>query len=184
MLHALTVCQQALDNGLYVGVIIVDIRKAFDTVQFQLLVDELAAVGIKSKALSWFCNYLYGRENRVVMGSSTSAAFVPLTGVPQGSCLGPKLFTLSTRHAVTELGDDGNAFADDICFWKMAPSPQEAVDALLLGLEALQARLQAKHLMVSTPKSALMVLLPCGNAKHDSALAMANANYPAITNDT
>ena len=77
LLHAVTVWQQALDNGVYVGVIFVDIRKAFNTVQFQLLVDELAAVGIKSKALSWFCNYLYGRENRVVMGSSTSAAFVP-----------------------------------------------------------------------------------------------------------
>ena len=57
------------------------------------------------------------------------------------------------------------------------------VDALLLGIEALQARLQAKHFMVSTPRSALMVLSPCGNAKHNSALAMANANCPAITNE-
>ena len=58
----------AVDEGAWVGTLLIDLSKAFDSVPHQLLVDELAAAGCGVGACGWFGSYLTGREQRVLQG--------------------------------------------------------------------------------------------------------------------
>ena len=72
----------------------VHFRKAFDSVNHQLLIKKLPGFGIQKQELKWFENYLTNRCQSVVYGSAQSASQQIKSGVPQGSILGPILFSM------------------------------------------------------------------------------------------
>lgn len=77
---------------------LLDLSAAFDTVPHNLLLNRLkTCFGISGVALNWFNSYLTGREQRIKINESVSDATQLLTGVPQGSGLGPLLYTKFTR---------------------------------------------------------------------------------------
>ncbi|XP_078363787.1 uncharacterized protein LOC144648005 [Oculina patagonica] len=77
--------------------ILLDLSAAFDTVDHDTMLRRLEhSFGIQGKALSWFASYLSGRSQRIMINESLSKPFNLEWGVPQGSCLGPLLFTLYT----------------------------------------------------------------------------------------
>ena len=81
-----------LDNKHYSLGIFLDLSKAFDTLNHNILLDKLYVYGIRGLVNSWIKNYLSGRKQYV---SYTNSAFNDITcGVPQGSILGPLLFLL------------------------------------------------------------------------------------------
>ena len=77
--------------------ILLDLSAAFDTIDHNILINTLySCFGICDKALSWFRSYLSGREQFIKIKDCLSDSFKLLFGVPQGSVLGPLLFTLYT----------------------------------------------------------------------------------------
>jgi exonuclease III len=84
----------AIDNGDYVFGVFLDLRKAFDTVNHQLLLKKLQKYGIRGIALSWFTDYLHERYQYVNFDNHNSLKKQITCGVPQGSILGPLLFLL------------------------------------------------------------------------------------------
>ena len=72
----------------------VDFRKAFEIVNHQLLLKKLPGYGIKNHELRWFENYLTSRFQSDVCGNAQSAPQQIKSGVPQGSILGPILFSI------------------------------------------------------------------------------------------
>ena len=83
-----------IENGKIIGMLALDLRKAFDTVNHKTPLDKLKHYGISGICLNWFRSYL---KNRTQMACITGSVLDPLiitTGVPQGSILGPLLFTI------------------------------------------------------------------------------------------
>ena len=88
---------QAIDCQEVICLILLDLSSAFNTVDHCLLLRRLeVSFGIKETALEWIRLYLTGRTQRVSVGKVTSSPVVLSFGVPQGSVLGPVLFTLYT----------------------------------------------------------------------------------------
>ena len=78
--------------------ILLDLKAAFDTIHHDKLIGRLESdLGITDNALAWFKSYLCDRFQRVAVNGSLSDQFLLKQGVPQGSCLGPLLFTIYTR---------------------------------------------------------------------------------------
>ncbi len=80
---------------------------AFDTVNHQILLSTLSSLDITGIPLHWFKFYLSGRSFRVAWGGEVSKAHKLVTGVPQGSALGPLLFSTYTTSRGVELGGGG-----------------------------------------------------------------------------
>ena len=85
---------QNMDRGCPSGVLFLDLSKAFDTVNHEHLLSKLRKLGFKWKAVNWVASYLYNRSQVTKVGNDISSARNVLCGVPQGSILGPLLFTL------------------------------------------------------------------------------------------
>lgn len=105
---------KSIDEGYYVDVLYIDIAKAFDTVSHEKLLSKLHRYGIQGKVLAWIKAFLSNRTQQVIVDSSFSETISVISGVAQGSGMGPTLFLLyinplplSIVNAKTKL------FADD-----------------------------------------------------------------------
>ena len=90
-----------MDNKNVVLLVLLDLSAAFDTVHHGILLRRLENLGIKSVALAWFRSYLSNRKQTVIIDGVSSDPEFLKCGVPQGSVLGPILFTIY----VQPLGD-------------------------------------------------------------------------------
>ena len=80
--------------GLITGAIFLDLKKAFDTLNPVILQEKLRAIGVHGTELQWFDNYFTNRTQVVSANGAVSTTQPISCGVPQGSILGPLLFTL------------------------------------------------------------------------------------------
>ena len=144
----------AIDNGNTAAGIFLDLSKAFDSVNHNILLDKLTYYGIRNDALKWFESYLKDRVQYVSIEDQQSET-LPLTyGVPQGSILGPILFliyfndsqfAIEIAHLVL-YADDMNLLFSHKCFKKIVP-------VLNNELHNLQEWFNANRLTVNLTKT-------------------------------
>ncbi len=84
----------SFDSDQLTGAIFIDLSKAFDMVDHYLLLDKLYSIGFSQNALFWFNSYLHNRRQCVLIQGSQSDYLVVDKGIPQGSTLGPLLFSI------------------------------------------------------------------------------------------
>ena len=84
---------------------LLDLSAAFDTIEHSILLNVLERDFV---ALKWFDSFLSDRKQRVLISGKASDDFILNSGVPQGSCMGPVLFTLYVSHLPSAFG-----YADD-----------------------------------------------------------------------
>ena len=94
LINFIELTKSYLDNGSYVCGIFVDLQKAFDTVDHQILINKLSHYGIRGIANDWLSSFLTNRQQYVSISGFYSSTKQILCGVPQGSTLGPLLFLL------------------------------------------------------------------------------------------
>jgi len=144
---------QALDkNESFVGVAL-DFSKAFDTVNYPILLRKLERYGIRGTAASWFSSYLHDRHQFVAAEKSKSSLLPITCGVPQGSVLGPILFLLY----INDLPQSSNLlpiiFADDTNVFCSGKNNASCVAHLNSQLVGLVRWIRANKLSLNVEKS-------------------------------
>ena len=128
-----------MDKGHVTLLVLLDLSAAFDTVDHSILLQRLQSLlGLRGKALSWFQSYLNGRSQQISINGTYSKKFDLDCGVPQGSCLGPLLFTIYVSKLFDILKShlpSAHTYADDTqLYLSFSPSDSsnevEAVSAI------------------------------------------------------
>jgi len=128
---------QILDSGSEVCAVFFDLKKAFDSVPHRSLIEKLRHLNINVYVLRWITDYLTGRRQCVGVEGATSLPLPVLSGVPQGSVLGPLLFIIYIDGLTNVLPNGSiSLYADDLLLYRPIRSSsdyqalQEDVDAL------------------------------------------------------
>ena len=126
-----------VDEGKLVGCIFIDLSKAFDTLSHSKLISKLNAYGVDNIELEWFSDYLFNRKQRVCYGNTLSDEEGILSGVPQGSILGP-LFILYFDDFQTCLKhSDPIKYADDTVIYVAGKDPIIIESRLSADMQAI-----------------------------------------------
>ena len=131
---------EVVDGGGAVDMVYMDYSKAFDVVSHEILLEKLRSLGFEDRIVSWVGDFLKDRVFEVSVGGCRSGGRVVLSGVPQGSVLGPLLFLVYVNHLTQGVSCSWKAFADDFklytfysCddFWDRSCALQRDLDSIV-----------------------------------------------------
>ncbi len=129
----------AMDRRDCVLLILLDLSAAFDTLDHDLLLKRLnSRCGVEGLALRWFESYLTNRTQSVIINGTESEKHILSCGVPQGSVLGPLLFTIYTAplgDLLRQHGLDYHIYADDTKLYLSFVPVQEIANLAVVNLE-------------------------------------------------
>ena len=137
----------------------VDFKKAFDTVNHNLLIKKLESFDIKNKALSWIRSYLTGRTQQTKIGEFLSDEREVKTGVPQGSILGPIFFICYINDIIKVCKNSQMLlYADDTVMYKKISDNQRFMDMhdFQQDVNRLIHRCQLNRLSINVKKTKLV----------------------------
>ena len=154
----------SMDKGAAVGLVRLDLSAAFDTIDHSILFNCLQHwYGIDGVVLKWVQSYLNSRKQRIKIDGHLSHAFQLPYGVPQGSVLGPLLFTLYTTplsSVISKFNVTHHLYADDtqICLELDSRNFDSSITELTNCLEAVQAWMGINKLKLNPDKTEFIVI--------------------------
>ena len=110
-----------IDSGLQTDLLILDFQKAFDTVPHQRLLKKLNHYGIRGSIWKWIQNWLTNRTQKVVVDGVSAQPVPVLSGVPQGTVLGPLMFLIYINDIASHISNTTfiRLFADDCLLYRV-----------------------------------------------------------------
>uniref|UniRef100_A0A3P8TK54 Reverse transcriptase domain-containing protein n=1 Tax=Amphiprion percula TaxID=161767 RepID=A0A3P8TK54_AMPPE len=145
-----------LDGGGVVGAVFLDLRKAFDTVNHKVLINKLSQFCLHENTINGIQSYLCDRQQCVTVNNETSPLQVCSIGVPQGSILGPLLFTLY----INDLPNSCNAkiimYADDTVVYTHGDTVEEVAQKLTIEMRKVSNWLKNSCLTLNVEKTVSM----------------------------
>ena len=148
-----------LEKGIELCAVFFDLRKAFDTVPHYPLLCKLEELGVDRYLLRWICNYLSERKQQVVVDGAISDELSVISGVPQGSVLGPLLFLIYIDGVESVTLSDGTIvlYADDMVLYRPIYS-YEDYWLLQQDINAIATWIADNHLQFNTSKCKYMTI--------------------------
>uniref|UniRef100_A0A8P4G3E0 Reverse transcriptase domain-containing protein n=1 Tax=Dicentrarchus labrax TaxID=13489 RepID=A0A8P4G3E0_DICLA len=155
----------ASDNGLVSVLVLLDLSAAFDTIDHNILLQRLEhQIGIKGTALSWFKSYLSDRSQFVHVNDESSINTIVSHGDPQGSVLGPILFTsymLPLGNIIRNHSINFHCYADDTqLYLSIKPDEINQLSKLQTCLKDIKSWMTCNFLMLNSEKNEILVLGP------------------------
>lgn len=175
LLYYLDECLKKTANGNVVDSIYLDFSKAFDTVPHRRLIGKLESYGIRGSTLDWIKGFLQDRKQQVAVNGSTSGVAPVISGIPQGTVLGPVLFVIYINDLLDNIKSDGVMFADDTKVFRQINSREDAIN-LQNDLEMLEKWTETWLLKFNADKCHVLTLGKFENIKHAH-------NYTLCSND-
>ena len=163
---------KGFQNGFYTAALFLDLSKAFDTLEHEVLLKKLEKYGIRGVCLEWFKSYLCDRKIRVKcqVASSGKTEYSDYQtvnyGTPQGSCLGPLIFLLFTNDLHKHLNHCASLlFADDTTLYKTHRNLNYLKWCLQDDMNALVDWFKANRLTLNLDKTICILFQPNGSDK-------------------
>jgi hypothetical protein len=113
LIHLSDYIRFEMDKGHIVGMVLLDLQKAFDTVDHSILMYKLKSLGLGQDIIRWFYSYLSNRQQLVDISGTRSSSRKVTCGVPQGSILGPLLFLIYVNDMSAVVKNKLLLYADD-----------------------------------------------------------------------
>ena len=143
------------------GMVFLDVRKAFDSLDHNILFNKLKSLNISGNMLQWFYSYL-DRTQRIRHNGKSSAELKFQCGIPQGSCLGPTLFIFYINAVFETINNNVQMmmFADDCVLYKSHENCDTVLTALQKGLNNYVDWGVNNNMHLNVSKTKAMLLFP------------------------
>jgi hypothetical protein len=128
LLETLEIITDAVNKGHSVDLVLLDFAKAFDKVSHKKLIQKLEAYGINNILVKWIESFLTGRKQRVLIGDNGSEWEDVTSSVPQGSVLGPLLFTIFINNLPDKVKNECRLYADDSKLIVIIEKDEDVID--------------------------------------------------------
>ena len=157
-------CRKALDSRNIAGAVFMDLSKAFDCLNHDLLIAKLEAYGFNKRALQLIYSYLNGQKQRVKVNGSFSTWRETSVGVPQGSVLGPLLFNIYLYDLFLFVNDSNICnYADDTTIYVCDRNNENVINRLENETQILSDWFQNNCMKLNGDKCHLMIFGEKGN---------------------
>ncbi len=159
-----TILEQ-LDQNKFVGAVLIDLKKAFDTVDHKILLKKLWCHGLQDQSFEWFTSYLTDRQQLTLLNNVESDLLhEDAYGVPQGSVLGPLLFLVYINDLKSVIENAYcHLYADDTIIIKNASDPDSLISSLERELVNVDQWLSKNKMTINTKKTEVIFF---GNKSH------------------
>lgn len=144
---------ESLDNREVTVGVALDFRKAFDTIDFSILLNKLLKIGIRGVCYKWFESYINNRQQYVQLCNTDSSIMEVSCGVPQGSILGPILFLLYINDLPSSSKLLPIIFADDTNVFYSSKSLNDCVQFINSEMKGLAQWIRANRLSLNLDKT-------------------------------
>ena len=151
--------KSALNQRRHIAVVFLDLSKAFDTVQHDILLHYLGKLKISPCSVSLISNYLSNRKQRVKLGNGYSGWLPTTSGVPQGSLLGPLLFLVYVNEISRNIiNSKVISYADDTALYFSSETKNDLIRNINTDLDVLTNNLKRLELKVNVNKTKLLLI--------------------------
>ena len=141
------------------GTVLIDLSKAFDSIEHCLLLKKMRSYGIDGDELRWFKGYLAGRKQRVIVDGASSGWSEVVCGVPQGSILGPLMFLIFVNDLPDVVSKCMvNLYADDTTIYYANKDSKKVTITLNADLSSIVDCIEHNRLKMKINKTQLMTL--------------------------
>ena len=174
--------KEKLDQNFYVGALITDLSKAFDCIPHDLLIAKLSSYGFSRNSLCYINSYLKNRKQCVRINNTKSYFKEIISGVPQGSILGPILFNVSINDLFFCIKKASIFnFADDNTLSTFSESISNLKDILKSEAEENISWLKNNKMIVNSDKFQFIVLDKAKNDHTNEIIKIDNQELKAIS---